>query len=95
MDDISFLQMREFILATEFLMPPNEVAHDINNSNDIIMESSELSVTMMKELKDVVFKLRAFTESVDDNMALGIEMGMQRAADMIENVIKRYEDGNG
>jgi hypothetical protein len=41
-------------------------------------------------LLDVVFKLRSFTESQDGEVGFGIELGMQRAADMIENVIARH-----
>jgi hypothetical protein len=45
---------------------------------------------LVEELSEVVFKLRSFTESRDGDIGFGIELGMQRAADMIENVIKRH-----
>ena len=50
-----------------------------------------LDTVLLEEMSEVVFKLRAFTESADDgDLALGIEIGMQRAADMIENVLNRH-----
>lgn len=45
---------------------------------------------LLEDLANVVFKLRAFMESSEGDVGLGIEMGMQRAADMIENIINRY-----
>lgn len=49
---------------------------------------------LLSELAEVVFKLRAFMESSDGDYALGVEMGLQRAADMIENVIRRHSQGD-
>jgi hypothetical protein len=46
------------------------------------------------ELKDLVFKLRAFQESQSGDYGYGFEMGMQRAADMVENLILRLSEEN-
>ncbi len=46
------------------------------------------------ECREVVFKLRAFMESAGGDYAQGVEDGMQRAAEMIENIIRRYEQGD-
>ena len=48
----------------------------------------------ISECRDVVFKLRAFMESAGGDYALGVEHGMQRAAEMIENIIRRHEQGD-
>ena len=37
-----------------------------------------------------MFKLRAFLESSGGDYALGVEAGMQRAADMVENALRRH-----
>lgn len=44
------------------------------------------------ESRDLIFKLRAHSETgPDDERALGIELGFARAADMIENLLRRHE----
>ena len=54
------------------------------------------NVCLIADLKETVFKLRAFTETEsNDDLSFGTELGMQRAADMIENLINRYEQNNG
>lgn len=84
-----YLQMREFIMATERL----NLAEAAADCPEPIIETSvsDVPVTVpVTELGDIVFKLRAFMESADGDYALGVESGMQRAADMIENLIRRY-----
>lgn len=58
-----------------------------------IEESAQISspTCSMEDLKDVVFKLRSYTSNQDGDRGLGIEEGMQLAADMIENLIRRIE----
>jgi hypothetical protein len=77
--------MRDFMTMTEAL---NE------SDNDIATPLDEPEVApprpLVEDLLDVVFKLRSFTESQDGEVGFGIELGMQRAADMIENVIARH-----
>lgn len=57
---------------------------------DTNMDQASPSPIILADLRDVVFKLRAFMEDREGDLGLGIEMGMQRAAEMIENVIARY-----
>jgi len=48
--------------------------------------------SIFEDLHDVVFKLRSYTESEENNdLGFGVELGMQRAAEMIENVMRRYQ----
>lgn len=48
--------------------------------------------SIFEDLHDVAFKLRSYTESQENNdLGFGVELGMQRAAEMIENVIRRYQ----
>ena len=89
MNDERFLQMREFIMATEGLnlVEAAECPEPILETSDL----GDIPLTVpVTELGDLVFKLRAFMESADGDYALGVESGMQRAADMIENLIRRY-----
>jgi hypothetical protein len=92
MDDLSFQQMREFIGMTENLVGSDRalLAEDTNPVEPDMVPSLYL---MFEDLQNVVFKLRAFTESREGDIGLGIELGMQRAADMIENVLKRHWAG--
>ncbi len=85
MDD-SFVQMREFIMATENLSrqdvePAPLIAETVQPRHDS---------ALLDDLAQVIFRLRAFMESSGGEFAFGMEMGMQRAADMIEHAIKRH-----
>ncbi|CAM6054962.1 unnamed protein product [Sphagnum tenellum] len=48
---------------------------------------------VIADLRDLAFKLRSHMET-DDNadLAMGIEQGFERAADMIENLIRRHTE---
>lgn len=87
--DESFLRMRDFIMATESL----DVSETATEEPEAIVESVSSDTMLLQDMADIVFKLRAFMESNDGDVSLGIEMGMQRAADMIENAIRRHTDG--
>lgn len=85
--DESFVQMRDFMIMTDNLIgtesaPLQDAATD--------MTIAVCPHAIFEDLEDVVFKLRAFTESREGDIGLGVELGMQRAADMIENVINRH-----
>ena len=84
MDDFN-AKMREFIMATEMLTHHDVPAPLVEEEP---VSSSEPS--LLEDLDEVVFKLRAFMESSGGEFAYGVELGMQRAADMIERVIKRH-----
>ena len=78
--------MRSYIMATEQLA--------LEEDETVIEEPAVLrSYTALEEdLERIMFKLRAFMESSGGDYALGIEAGMQRAADMIENALRRYRE---
>jgi len=83
MDD-SFTQMREYIMVTERLL---QAEYGLESDQEQLLEvvvPSNAETLLVEEMAEVVFKLRAFTESSDGEVGYGIEMGMQRAADMIE-----------
>lgn len=86
-------QMKSFIVLTEELLAHYASATVPQAYTTISEEHTEIvEHPMVQECKDIVFKLRAFMEDASGgDYALGIEIGMQRAADMIENLIKRYE----
>lgn len=56
-----------------------------------IIEEAEVPVTDL--LSDLVFKLRAHSEPLNESLAgdysLGVEAGCEMAAEMIENLIKQ------
>ena len=86
MDEASFQQMREFIMASERL---NTEHAPVEQALDEVIRPSDPHL-LEDLLNDIVFKLRAFTESREGELGLGVELGMQRAADMIETAIKRH-----
>jgi hypothetical protein len=88
--DESFVQMRDFMVITENLIGP-----DIEQPAIIAETRVVLHGTILEDLQDAVFKMRAFTESREGDLGLGIELGMQRAADMIDNVINRHQPPQG
>jgi hypothetical protein len=88
--DESFVQMRDFIMASERLNPEHE-----QYDEPALMETRPPpESSLLEDLNDIVFKLRAFTESREGELGLGVELGMQRAADMIESAIKRHHHGD-
>lgn len=80
-------------MVTERLMQAEYGPDDIIEEKAIV--SFDQNTNLLNEMNDVVFKLRAFMESTEGDIGLGIEMGMQRAADMIQNVLNRYGEQIG
>ena len=76
--------MRSFIVATQQLSDEMEDAETLNET------AAPSASPWVDELEDVIFRLRAFMENAGWDYALGVETGMQRAADMIENVLARH-----
>jgi len=88
MDDF-MANMREYIMASENLNYPEP---DVDP--EILVEAVQSSDTaLLEDLEHVIFKLRAFMETSSGEFALGVETGMQRAADMIEHTIRRHQHG--
>lgn len=82
-------EMRTYIYLAESLGMSDEeletaVEADIDNDE---FETLDL---LVEDLILLVEKLRAHSEPEDGDFSLGVEMGMNRAADMIENAIKRH-----
>lgn len=48
---------------------------------------------LLRDLDNLVFKLRAHSENEHSETAIGLEAGMSRAADMVENLIRRHTSG--
>ena len=97
-DSLGDIQMREFISITDALLQeyvqfsqPVLVEHVVEAPQEEVFEHP-----LLQECRDLVFKLRSFMESeAGGDYAFGMESGMQRAADMIENLIRRHEKGDG
>lgn len=85
-------QMQNFIVLAESLN-----AEILAEETDVETEAAESVApthAIFEELAQVSFRLRTFMESEGGEYALGVEMGMQRAADMIDNVIGRHTQGD-
>lgn len=84
------------MLTEELLAHYARAATPVHLEPEAVVETEDLSVEhpCINECREVVFKLRAFMESAGGDYALGVEHGMQRAAEMIENIIRRHEKGD-
>ena len=87
-------EMKNFIVLTEELL--THYAQATGNAPvepEPVVEHEEVVAEhpVLGELRDLVFKLKAFMESAEGDYGLGVESGMQRAAEMIENIIRRHQ----
>ena len=82
--------MRDFIILTEAYAKLGLPDKQVTVLEEIAVPQ-KTSADLIAELREIVFKLRSHTENDDGEEALGVEKGMQLAADMIENVVKRHE----
>jgi hypothetical protein len=86
--------MRSFMLLAEALGDEGSV------EEELLVEAAQpeprgtIGPVLMHDLSEVVFRLRGFMETSGGEYALGVETGMQRAADMIENLIRRHGEGD-
>ena len=79
--------MRDFMVLVEsYALPIHHIEPDVVEAVEAAPPEAILA-----DLHDLVFKLRAYTENADGERSLGIEEGMQRAADMIDNLTRRRE----
>lgn len=82
--------MREFILLLEEYRDQNDtVAFDEPEPDE---EPDTLSA-IINDLNEVIFRLRSYMDPSGGDLALGLETGMQRASDMIENIVRRHTEG--
>lgn len=86
--------MRNFIILAE-AYAENSEDEVVENTTEIVAEAAP-GAPLLHDLDVLVTRLRSFmeTETPNQDLALGVEMGMQRAADMIENLIRRYNAGD-
>lgn len=86
-------QMRSFILLAE-AMRFEETEQQPVNDDTAPPQNSVIGPVLQHDLDEIVFRLRGFMETSGGDFALGVETGMQRAADMIENLIRRHSQGD-
>lgn len=85
-------QMRRFIEVTSEIdrVTTADRIYEASIEPELIEELPNQSNVIISELNDMSFKLRAFMESEGGDYALGVETGMQKAAEMIDNLIRRH-----
>lgn len=89
--------MREFIFLTEqhiIAEYADVMSYPVMEDFVPVVEVPTPEHPMLEDCRTIVFKLRAFMESAGGDYALGVETGMQQAADMLDSVIKRYSEGD-
>ena len=79
------LEMRRFIRLVE-----DHQYEPIIEFHEPVVDQDEASIK--DDLVDLVSKLNNHYEADDSEEALGIELGMRRAADMIENLLRKYTE---
>lgn len=87
----SMEQMRNFILLAETMLPGVDETPVVTEP---VVETVSAPPAILSELRDITARLREFCETEAGDYALGVETGMQRAADMIENLIHRHTEGD-
>lgn len=85
-------QMQNFIILAESLSVEALAEETVVETE--VAEGVPPTHAIFEELGQISFRLRTFMESEGGEYALGVEMGMQRAADMIDNVISRHSQGD-
>jgi len=77
--------IKEHIMIADGLNPH---LIDVDECQD---QENENIKKLIEDMRTAVFKLQStISESNDNNYSLGFEMGQQRAAELIENIIKKY-----
>ena len=90
--DNNIIQMREFIMLTEEIasaLAPVALS-PIGGADEPGGHAGTDDGALMSGLGDLVEKLRSHSEDGDGEQSLGVEMGMQRAADMIDRLLRRH-----
>ena len=84
------------MLLTESLSSTMDpIGEDIIMSDPLDENAQQISIpanTMILELMDLVEMLRNHSEGEDDPESFGVELGMQRASDMIEHLVIRHRN---
>jgi hypothetical protein len=85
--------MRNFIVLAEHYIA-SSVDDEVETPEEIVVMEEAPDAAILHDLDVLATRLRTFMESEGGDFALGVETGMQRAADMIENLIRRYNAGD-
>jgi hypothetical protein len=79
--------LRDYITVIENAWSEDEVAIEP------VVETIDEGINVADRLSDLVFKLRAHSEPLNETLAgdygLGVEAGCEMAAEMIENLIRQ------
>lgn len=84
--------IRDFIIITESMFVEQNVSHPVE---EVLMEHAlppHLNSEVEEQLRDVIFKLRSYRDHNSGDYAAGVEEGMAKAADMLDNLIERLRD---
>lgn len=96
MDD----DIRRFILLTEDLdicqplvFKPVEIQPEVEDFVEPIEEFEPLyDDEIFQKMEDLVFKLRSYQDPDVGEYSAGVESGMNRAADMLQNLVNRLRE---
>lgn len=83
-------QLRSYIIMAEAMSGSRQHEERIEVKSEVVFDAE-----LRRDLHDLVDRLRSIMESSGGDYSLGYETGLQRAAEMIENVLRRHEEKNG
>ena len=71
----------------------------LQKQQDVIIETQSLPVQntdelLMEDLESVLVKMKTYQEnSSDQSYAMGVEVGLSMACELLENILKHHLDG--
>lgn len=86
-------RMREFMMVVAAYAEDGVAVPEVINEEAVAVNFRPAEHPIVADLRDLSFKMRAFCETQGGDYALGVETGMQRCADMIDNLIRRHTEG--
>jgi hypothetical protein len=80
---------RKFIALTESLLTPPEVIPQPVVFEPEAPAQPQLDEELVQEMEKLIFKLRSYQDPDIGEYSAGVEAGMNRAADMVQNLLNR------
>jgi hypothetical protein len=93
-------EIRRFILLTESLdicqplvFKPVEIQPEIEDFVEPVEEFvPNYDDEMLQKMEDLIFKLKSYQDPDVGEYSAGVEAGMNRAADMLQNLVNRLRE---
>lgn len=82
--------IRKYIALMEGLIPQTPLPLPVEFEPEVeVEEEPSLDDELLQKMEDLVFKLRSYQDPDIGEYSAGVESGMNRAADMMQNLLNR------